>query len=1461
MPKFSKSALSQFLRTDCKRQLRLHLSKGDGAEVAAFGMPPSQPQRPGFADVAEAGKDWEAEKLSELRQHFGHRVRGIGATKVVDGVPRFVHEEVDLAHPDMLPGAKPGDFLVQPRFELEHPDTGEGGAYAEASGLRALQQSHGLRIADAIPDLIQVLPPLTYPSKVLPSGKLEALPAGDPRPQLRVVDIKMTSEPGAGYFAEVTYYTMALAGWLEDVFYPSEDGPKPWSDRFVVVPDAAIWPGSHERSPLARLVQEADQKGAVLSFEDKLAAWQKELEITVFEVFRFRVDGVIRDVLPEVLETDWRDLAAHVSTSCRNCDYLGYPWFRKDAHTGELKTTQHPDHCWPSGAGGGGHLSRIPRISRGAVEVLTEAGHGSVSDVATLDHQDEVFDRHQSLRTARSVIAYRAASLRDGKAGTAPESGASASMPAFTNLRVFVTASFEISSALTLSLGVSASWWARDPGVPEGCQRRRFETRVAVSENRALETERRAVRDFLRHLNAILNEPAVRQWHEHHGEPCRYQVYVWDQLTYDHLCRVIGRHLHYLVQLDGLKSLAWMFPPETLLQNPDMASRASPVTVAENVIRAAVGAPIPYHYSLLGLARVYHPDNNTDEQVDAFLNVHPMFEDRLSDQIPSERAIELWQRKPGWEEVLNRLTRAVKAQHIALELVVRRVQQDLREVLAKASIAAPSWGVGPAAIERGMSLDGHLLLTFARLNEAMQAREKADIRGMPVHEREARGKSARLTARLTGVEAQEAFAALGIVPVAGRRVYRLADSSADFAAREGEMGFAIVPVDRPGYLDRGFRPIAEEHGIPVNPQSREPRWRMSDALAVVPLRIDRDRRLVVLEETRLKPGILDALEAAGALDLSTNVVLDPIHADFFTRPLAKVLRKLGRPAEAVNSAMVVAATGHSAVVPSRYSVSSPLSGFLWRAGELAGQGNPPLAPGVWATLDANDVTLNQSQRDALRRALERRVHLIWGPPGTGKSHTLVATIVAALLRARGAGQSLRVLVTAFTWAAIDNLMPGVRAVAERVMPGEVEVFRLSSSGMAPTLPEGYPEDIVLELNRHAPSAEVCALRGRLVNPGNGGLTVVGSTVGQVVNLIRAGHPNQDRYAEELFDLVVIDEGSQLDVAHACMAVTAMADGGSVVCAGDPLQMEPLHQAEPPKGLEDVVGSVYGFLKSRDGVQETQLTRNYRSNQEVVDCFREAGYGPDLHANAPVLRLRLRLPGAGGEEASSGEAESALDALLDPERPVACLLHRDGQSAQSSEFEAELVVALVRRLWRRLIPGLDGEVGHDGQPQPPRPSAPPDAREFWTRIVGVVTPHRAQQAMVVAGLARTFGPLGHDPAMIRAAIDTVERFQGQERDVMLASYAVGDPDTVRDEEEFLHSLNRFNVTVSRARAKVLVLLSQELVSHLADDIELVRQSRMLKYFAEEHCSNRLSTTLPWIKRDGSVATKDVSFRWA
>lgn len=124
----------------------------------------------------------------------------------------------------------------------------------------------------------------------------------------------------------------------------------------------------------------------------------------------------------------------------------------------------------------------------------------------------------------------------------------------------------------------------------------------------------------------------------------------------------------------------------------------------------------------------------------------------------------------------------------------------------------------------------------------------------------------------------------------------------------------------------------------------------------------------------------------------------------------------------------------------------------------------------------------------------------------------------------------------------------------------------------------------------------------------------------------------------------------------------------------------------------------------------------------------------------------------------------------------------------------------------------------------------------------MTPHRAQQAAVVERIDSFLVDAAERAAMI-ATVDTVERFQGQEKTVMIASFGLGDRDQIAAEEEFLYSLNRFNVIASRAKAKLIVIMSRRLVDHLPRDPDVLRKSRLVKHYADGYLLRAVAASIP------------------
>ena len=95
-----------------------------------------------------------------------------------------------------------------------------------------------------------------------------------------------------------------------------------------------------------------------------------------------------------------------------------------------------------------------------------------------------------------------------------------------------------------------------------------------------------------------------------------------------------------------------------------------------------------------------------------------------------------------------------------------------------------------------------------------------------------------------------------------------------------------------------------------------------------------------------------------------------------------------------------------------------------------------------SVLQSND--LNQSQKDAVIAAMHSPLTCLWGPPGTGKTYTL-----AVILELLSTAPEQRILVTAPTHNAVDNIMRKYIGNAELNRTGKRSVLRVSTDVSIP----------------------------------------------------------------------------------------------------------------------------------------------------------------------------------------------------------------------------------------------------------------------------------------------------------------------------------------------------------------------------------------------------------------------------
>jgi DNA replication ATP-dependent helicase Dna2 len=260
-----------------------------------------------------------------------------------------------------------------------------------------------------------------------------------------------------------------------------------------------------------------------------------------------------------------------------------------------------------------------------------------------------------------------------------------------------------------------------------------------------------------------------------------------------------------------------------------------------------------------------------------------------------------------------------------------------------------------------------------------------------------------------------------------------------------------------------------------------------------------------------------------------------------------------------------------------------------------------------------------------------------------------------------------------------------------------------------------------------------------------------------------------RLAEVEFDTVLFDEASQITLP---LAIMGMLVGKRYIFVGDDQQLPPVTTLQNPPALAQ--SSIFSYLGGRGYGEMLNLT--YRLNDQLTVWPSRNFYDNRLQPAPGIGERRLRLQ----------KAPKKWRDILDPEYPVMFVDIGQVNTTIRSRREAEMVVDLVLMLLESGIPPED---------------------------IGVVSPYRAQ-GRIIRNMLRN---LIRDPDIYRAiVVDTVERMQGQEREVILVSLATSSPFFAAELADFFFQPQRLNVTITRPRTKLVIVGSSHVLRARPDD---------------------------------------------
>ncbi|XP_067933696.1 RNA helicase Mov10l1-like isoform X2 [Watersipora subatra] len=403
-------------------------------------------------------------------------------------------------------------------------------------------------------------------------------------------------------------------------------------------------------------------------------------------------------------------------------------------------------------------------------------------------------------------------------------------------------------------------------------------------------------------------------------------------------------------------------------------------------------------------------------------------------------------------------------------------------------------------------------------------------------------------------------------------------------------------------------------------------------------------------------------------------------------------------------------------------------------------------------------SLNQQQRLAVKRVMQAKCrpfpYIIFGPPGTGKTVTLVESVLQVFTNIRGS----RILICTPSNSAADLLTVQLRKGYEWANNSIVRLISYSRQE------ESLPDEI-RSLCRDGTDLQLVSEHRVIIS--------TCSSAGMFLSLgLSTTH----------FSHVFIDEAGQASEPECLIPIALVAANpeASVVLAGDHKQLGAVIKSR----IAEACGLTVSLLERtmshpsyarKDSFRDTgyydpnlvtKLVKNYRAHPFLLSLYSELFYNNELvmAAVGPAFSLEniKELTNAGKPIIFHGVQGEEL---------------RDGNNP--SWFNAVEVVQIVKYLQAVLA-------------------------YCQAEQIGVITPYRKQvekirQLMDCVGISRD------------VKVGSVEEFQGQERMAILVSTVRSRPDELdtlgRKSHEslgFLSNCKRFNVTISRAQGLLVVV---------------------------------------------------------
>jgi hypothetical protein len=278
----------------------------------------------------------------------------------------------------------------------------------------------------------------------------------------------------------------------------------------------------------------------------------------------------------------------------------------------------------------------------------------------------------------------------------------------------------------------------------------------------------------------------------------------------------------------------------------------------------------------------------------------------------------------------------------------------------------------------------------------------------------------------------------------------------------------------------------------------------------------------------------------------------------------------------------------------------------------------------------------------------------------------------------------------------------------------------------------------------------------------------------------------DADADQWLDVLVVDEAGQVALANLLAAGTS---ARNLVLLGDQMQLaQPVQGVHPGRSGDSALDYLLDGAPTIAPDRGIFLATTWRMHPDVCRFISDAVYEGRLVPEHENHRRQLVLgPGA--------------HPMLRPAGLVHAPIEHDGCS-QGSQAEADLLAAVYASALGQRYTDNHG-----------------NARRMAHENILVMAPYNVQVNL----LKRTLPP--------QARVGTVDKFQGQEAELVLVSMTTSSEEDLPRNIEFLYSKNRINVAISRSKCTAVVVANPRLIAIACRTPEQMVLINLLCWLAE------------------------------